>query len=425
MRTSHSLFLAASLSTLVGCMTPEDGFTDVGIPGREDLAQRIFHTRISNGLSDELVIQAPDGLQSVLMEIRGKKGLYYLSKFETPNGELIEGGTYTTRFAREIPGLVDWLYPNTPTLSMEPGEYRILLRGEEPNGDKLDEDVEVRFYAKKQTGIDTCGIHLDFLIDKNSIHSSQFELALDRATEWVNNLYAPMGVRVLDYTTTQIDLPNPNFNVDDTSTVMGQIDDVLRQARQVGTAREDSLHVVVVRNIGGSEPSGYSMGLPGPFDADRANAAVLVSTSAYTDADNLLDVEGMASTIAHEIGHYLGLYHTSESSGTQHDPIPDSPMCDGSVCSQEFEDNIMSSGGGASRNKLTEGQAFVVKQHPLCVPTQFEVVGNSCDLSCDAPQTCSIIGGDKQCRRACDPDAPDCGGQTCRPDDMGTFVCAP
>jgi hypothetical protein len=186
------------------------------------------------------------------------------------------------------------------------------------------------------------------------------------------------------------------------------------------------LHVVIVRSIGGSEPSGYSMGLPGPFDADRSNAAVLVSTSAYTDSENLLDVEGMASTIAHEVGHYLGLYHTSESSGAQHDPIPDSPQCDGGVCSSEFETNIMSSGGGASRISVTAGQAFVIKQHPLCAPVQFDVPQpGACDLSCDAPQTCSVIDGDKACRRACDPDAPDCGGETCKPDQMGTFVCAP
>jgi len=131
-------------------------------------------------------VTAPEGLQSVLMEVRGNRGLYYLTKFQTPSGDLIEAGRYSTRFAREVPGLVDWLYPNTPTLSMEAGEYRLLLRGETTDGAKLNEDIEVRFYTKKQQDFDTCGVHLDFLVDNQAIDSADFEAALDRAVVWVN-----------------------------------------------------------------------------------------------------------------------------------------------------------------------------------------------------------------------------------------------
>lgn len=419
---SASFFAAVSL--LTACMTPGDEILPV--EGREDLELRIYKGKITNGLSDEIAIEIPEDTQSMLIEVRGDSGLYYLTEFNTPKGELIEGGLYTTRFAREVPGLVDWLYPNTPTLpAPESGEYSLVLRGENKSGDRITESVEIRVYTKAAQDFDTCGIHLDFLVDKAAIDAGDIELALDRAVEWVNNLYAPRGVRILDYSITPITLPNPNFDVSETATVMGQIDDVLAQARKAGSARQDSVHVVVVHSIGGSEPSGYSMGLPGPFDADRSNAAVLVSTSAYTDFEGFLDVEGMASTVAHEVGHYLGLYHTSESSGNQHDPIPDTPTCDGGGCSPEHDDNIMTGGGGADRSILTEGQAFVVKQHPLCVPTQFTVEPPSCTLSCTAPQTCSVFGGTEECARACDPDAPDCeNGQTCKPDDLGTFVCA-
>lgn len=35
----------------------------------------------------------------------------------------------------------------------------------------------------------------------------------------------------------------------------------------------------------------------------------------------------MGATIAHEVGHYLGLNHPSESNGTIHDPVLDTPVC--------------------------------------------------------------------------------------------------
>jgi hypothetical protein len=419
MRTSH---LFTTLLVLGGCLTPEEKIQP--IPGRDDLAVAIFHSHISDGLSDEMVVTAPDGLESVLMEVRGDKGLYYLAKFQTPSGDLIEGGRYTTRFAREVPGLVDWLYPNTPTLAMEPGEYRLLLRGETPDGGKLNEDVEVRFYTKKKQDFDTCGIHLDFLVDKQAIDSADFEAAVDRSVVWVNNLYAPMGIRVLDYQITQITLPHPNVDPTMIVSVTKDVDNVLAQARATGSVRADAVHVIVVRAIGGSEPAGYSMGLPGPFDVDRSNAAVLVSTDAYTSG-GFLDVDGLSSTIAHEVGHYLGLYHTSESTGTQHDPLPDTPECTGAVCTPEFDNNIMTAGGGANRMSVTDGQAFVMRQHPLCVPTVFDQNPTTCETPCSSPQTCSIIGGTAECREACDPDAPMCTAGTCKPDDTGTFVCAP
>ncbi len=418
MRISH---LLTSMLALTGCLTPEDVASTV--PGREDLGVTVLNARIENGLSNEIEIDAPEGLQSVLFEVRGDKGLYYLAKFQTPNsGDLIEGARYVTRFAREVPGLVDWLYPNTPTLAIEPGKYKILLRGETPGGGRLDEDVEIRLYTKRKQAFTGCGIHLDFLIDKQAIDSADFEQALDQAVIWVNNLYAPLGIRVLDYSITQIVLPRTDFDPDVPASVTRDVDDVLAQARGTGSARNNSVHVIVVRTIGGSEPAGYAMGLPGPFDADRSNAAVLVSTDAYT-SNGFLNVEGMASTMAHEVGHYLGLYHTSESSGTQHDPLPDTDECTDASCSPAFDNNIMTAGGGEERMAVTPNQAFVMRQHPLCKPMDFDVPTQMCALACDAPATCSILGGISECRPACDPEAPVCATGTCKPDDMGTFVC--
>jgi hypothetical protein len=116
----------------------------------------------------------------------------------------------------------------------------------------------------------------------------------------------------------------------------------------------------------------------------------------------------------------MGLYHTSESDGSAHDPLPDTPMS-GSI---DFSRNIMTSGGGASRTMVTDDQAWVIKRHPLCVPTEIMDTRRTCDLNCTAPLTCSIAGGVQACRPACDPaDATTCATGTCRPDALGTYVC--
>jgi hypothetical protein len=32
--------------------------------------------------------------------------------------------------------------------------------------------------------------------------------------------------------------------------------------------------------------------------------------------------------LAHEVGHFLGLFHTSETDGSSYEPLSDTPVCD-------------------------------------------------------------------------------------------------
>ncbi|MGE0872897.1 MAG: M12 family metallo-peptidase [Kofleriaceae bacterium] len=422
-------FPLALVAAMTACASPPiDGSNP--LEDRDDLKLQVYTTRIDNGLSDEIVVKVPPGMQSMLMEVRGASGLYYLPKFKTPNGDLIEAGKYTTRLAREVPGLVDWIYPNAPGLKLDPGDYRLMIRGDKPGGGKLDgESIEVRVYFKKQQAFDTCEVHLDFLVDERSLGGMgedeiRAEL-LEPAITWLNDLYAPRGIRIRDYQTSRITLPTGKFDSQDSGNVTKHVDSVLAQARETGNARSDSVHMVLVEKIGGADTAGYSMGLPGPFDGNRPNSAVLVSLEESTFTGGYRTVEDLASTMAHELGHYFGLYHTSEPSGQDHDPIPDTPQCSGGACPDDFTRNIMSSGGGASRGIVSAGQAFVLRSHPLCTPVEFTPPPVTCVITCFGSETCAVIDGNQMCLPACDLADPVCQTGSCRPDDRGTVVCAP
>ena len=70
---------------------------------------------------------------------------------------------------------------------------------------------------------------------------------------------------------------------------------------------------------------------------------------------------------AHEVGHYLGLYHTSEQFGQGHDPLPDTAECG----QREFPsgcddlDNLMFPFAGIEHTTVTPDQVYVLQVNPL------------------------------------------------------------
>ena len=128
---------------------------------------------------------------------------------------------------------------------------------------------------------------------------------------------------------------------------------------------------------------GISGGIPGPpLIQGTAHSGVVISAfGGFTQmGDALLILQG--GTMAHEGGHYLGLFHPTESPGTFHDPISDTPECgperdtDGSgtvepeECADLTGSNLMFWGAplpesGIVQDQLTSGQKFVIDRNPL------------------------------------------------------------
>lgn len=429
-----ALLALASLASVTACSEPviEESI-------REDLDVIRHQTRISNGLSDQITFEVPEGVDSFLIEVRGDVGMYFLAELITPGGrDIIEGGIYQTRGAREVAGLVDWLYPNSPEMKAKPGKYTLTVRGRDARTKKnSNEDIEVLIYLAKKKPSATCGIRLDFLIDDEALDEGSFEAAVEHIVNEINVRYRTIGIEVENYQIYRINMNDNGLDLGDGSATR-IVDDVLARAIPSGAARKDAMHILFVRKIGGTnnptfDPAGYSMGLPGPYARSRDTSAVLVATEKYAGS-NGLDADGLASSLAHEMGHYLGLYHTSEPNGTNHDPLPDTPECDAAgSCSVEFRRNLMTSGRWlqgerpSSRINFSDNQGQVMRGHPLCLPMDVRVVKPSievCTKSCSIPNTCAVVNQQMSCQPACNPTADKpCETGSCESDELGTYIC--
>lgn len=74
---------------------------------------------------------------------------------------------------------------------------------------------------------------------------------------------------------------------------------------------------------------GIAGGIPGANGVPgAASAGVLVAIDPHLLEDGTVDLLVMAETTAHELGHQLGLFHTTESDGSDHDPLSDTSECD-------------------------------------------------------------------------------------------------
>ena len=121
---------------------------------------------------------------------------------------------------------------------------------------------------------------------------------------------------------------------------------------------------------------GNSAGIPGSQGRIGSHNGVLINLSTHATAGSLKD-QLLGETAGHEMGHFLGLFHPSESNGKLFDPITDTPQCPSSKntnndsnltaeeCGQEYgADNLMfwDTWDNGNQDNMTAGQVYVLKR---------------------------------------------------------------
>ncbi|HEX7479442.1 MAG TPA: hypothetical protein VF331_16685 [Polyangiales bacterium] len=133
--------------------------------------------------------------------------------------------------------------------------------------------------------------------------------------------------------------------------VYPQLPELWKLSAGAGNVALDLFFVSDLAPIGSGDVGAIAGGTPGPLGMHgTAGSGIAVSTNLML-AQN--DPKALGRTLAHEIGHMLGLFHTVEVDGTVRDPFSDTAACtidhdtngngflEARECASEGGDNLM------------------------------------------------------------------------------------
>ena len=216
-----------------------------------------------------------------------------------------------------IPGSVSVALPNSPTLPFKPGQWTFYLVGAKAT------TANVYAVIKLQPS-STLNMNLFFVgVPPLSATTAAADPGFQAILSKVRTIYSQIGVTLGDLAYIDITGPDAATFTDVTESQLPS----LFQLSANPKALDKAVNIFFVHSIAGSALSGYiilgeSGGIPGTPVPGATSSGVAVTMA---DFPNGLD--GIGETLAHETGHWLGLFHTTEAGGTAFDPLPDTPEC--------------------------------------------------------------------------------------------------
>ncbi len=147
----------------------------------------------------------------------------------------------------------------------------------------------------------------------------------------------------------------------------------------------EGVNLFFIEDYSDSEHLGNAAGIPGSMGIANSWNGVLISLTAHASGTTLAS-QLLGETAAHEMGHQLGLFHTTESGGTVFDILTDTAEClnstkdfnnNGKMSAEECEgyggENLMfwtawttsSRSAGKKQETLSSHQQHVLKYSPI------------------------------------------------------------
>ena len=276
---------------------------------------------------------------SIMLSIRGKEeSIIY--EVVSPNGDIVFSANdwYSTNQM-----LTEAIYTsqtgerafNWPVRSIDQplyeGEWDFAFFTNDPSSTPAQIDIMIKQDAQLYSG--TLNVMIAHTNDMNYVQD--YDTVLDDAITIWRNIYAVHGISL------NIEFFGSNMSGDIPSPFEGSIDYYSLN----GQGNEQDILVVIGENIQGvSEQFGVAGSIPGTTTRHQIGAiAISWLYAAGPDGEfDSIDKQLLGETLAHEVGHYLGLPHVVEQNWARFDALSDTPTCS-SVhnCESLFETNLM------------------------------------------------------------------------------------
>lgn len=270
------------------------------------------------------------------------------------------------------------LYPNSPRLTVDSGRWRFSLYNENGSG-----TAHVKVLLKRGPNVISTGtidINAFIVTDEfgnNPGSNSQFQQMIQAFKDSWGSIGLAVGtVNIVEVTGTE----RSRWSTLDT--IEGPTSEFRQMVATLSSrAPTQGLNFFFVDSVEAGQEGfiilGLAAGIPGiPVIPATNTSGVAVSTVAIDPSFGLGGPAGVGITMAHEGGHWLGLYHTTEQPGTLHDPIPDTKECPASRDTDRsgYVDSRECAGIGAqylmfweannSTQEITPNQAYVLLRNP-------------------------------------------------------------
>jgi hypothetical protein len=328
----------------------------------------------------EFSVSVPADAVSYTIVMKGSVGgTSTISRLTAPDGELLfDLDNYLDSKVRILPvndGDFGMLFPNSPRVPLRAGTYRFTVVNEKGSG-----TGEVFALVKRSTTSRLINgkLNINFWFAGLAVNGSNAatDANMQAAISQMKSIYATAGITIdqIRY----FDVPAAHaasFAVIDS--IDGK-DSELRRLFELSAGAPNSwLNMFLVQKITGGG-FGYTIlgiagGIPGiPFEQGTNASGVAVAAM-----DLAANPGAVARTMAHEAGHWLGLWHTTEQNGQLHDPLSDTPECPASndtsgdkivsesECRGAGAENLMFWQASSVASTLTGNQGFVILRNPV------------------------------------------------------------